>query len=589
MMSTILKIIVGGLLFFFSFMAASAKSQPTKIYYEVLPVITGNAPKIKIGLSLKGDVSGSTKIRLPFEFGGQTQLYKAIKNLRLISLNAELIDTAQPEIKIIKHRSGAKIKLEYELIQDWIGEPQGGGASGNAGGGYRPILQPGYFHFLGSGAWILPNLPNDAELKVSIKWKNIPPNSALANSFGTNKTSQSFTTKLDSFISAVFLGGDYKVLQATVKNKPVFVAVRGKWSFTNEEFTSLATKVIGAEREFWSDFDHPYYLVTLTPLNSDPNSKSIGGTGLTNSFATFVTTNVGLNEIAWLLAHEYFHNWNPTAFGGMKQPEQLVYWFTEGFTDYYAHYLLLSANLIDLRQFVGQYNEFLADYYRSPARNESNKRVLRDFFTDNAVYKLPYRRGMLLAAKWNEIIRQQTSGTKSLDDVMRQILRDAKTGKIKEVSTDYVVSVLSQYAAYDFAGDVEKYVENGDTISNFKGVFGECVDSVTVNSGQFELGFDFETASKSKVAAQVVKTSAAYAAGVRDGQKILGVSVYFGMIDRPVNLTIEENGQSRKITYFPETIEKVSIPQFKVRENLSENEIHHCFRMPFNCRKIDPF
>ena len=576
MKNTTFKIFVGGILFLVGFMIASAKSPPTKVYYEVLPLTSTDAPKIKIGLSFKGDLSGSTKIRLPLEFGGQSRLYQAIKNLRLTIPNAELIDTDQPEIKIVRHAGGSIIRLEYELIQDWAGEPQAGGASENAGGGYRPILQTGYFHFLGSGAWVLPDLANDSELKVSIKWKNVPQNSMLANSFGTNQAAQSFSTSVESFTSAVFVGGDYKIVRITVKGKPVFAAMRGKWNFTNEEFAALVAKIIGAQREFWNDFDHPYYLVTLSPLKSDPNSKSIGGTGLTNSFATFVTTNATLSEIAPLLAHEYFHNWNPLAFGGMRQPEQLVYWFTEGFTDFYTYRMLLRAGLINLEQYAARYNEFLSDYYRSPARNENNQRVLRDFFSDNAVYKLPYRRGMFLATKWNEIIRKQSGGAKSLDDVMRRILRDARAGKIKEISTDYVVSILSQHAAYDFAGDVEKYVEKGDTINDFNKVFGECMNSFTVSSGNFELGFDFETARTRRVMGQVVETSAAYAAGVREGQKILGISVYFGMTDKPVKLTIEENNQSREITYFPETTEKILIPQFKIKENLSENEISRC-------------
>ncbi len=185
---------------------------------------------------------------------------------------------------------------------------------------------------------------------------------------------------------------------------------------------------------------------------------------------------------------------------------------------------------------------------------------------------------MLLATKWNEIIRRQSNGAKSLDNAMRQILRDARAEKIKEISTDYVVSVLSQHAAYDFANDVEKYVEKGDTIVDFNGVLGGCVDSFEVNSGRFEL--DFETARKRRVVGQVIEGSAAYHAGVREGQKMLAVSVRFGMTDKPVELTVEENGQSRKISYLPETTEKISIPQFKVRKNLSEIEKNRCLSAP---------
>jgi hypothetical protein len=69
------------------------------------------------------------------------------------------------------------------------------------------------------------------------------------------------------------------------------VATRGKWNFTDEEFAGLVEKIVLATREFWNDFEQPYFLVTLLPIESDPQSKSIGGTGLINSFATFVTTN----------------------------------------------------------------------------------------------------------------------------------------------------------------------------------------------------------------------------------------------------------------------------------------------------------
>jgi predicted metalloprotease with PDZ domain len=487
-----------------------------------------------------------------------------------------LIDTDQPEIKTVKHRGGETIRLEYELIQDWTGAPEAGGASAKAGGGYRPILQPRFFHFLGSGAWVLPDLPKDSKLKVSMDWKNVKGNFTLANSFGTNQTAQSFTTDVETFGSSIYVGGDYRIARKNVKGKQLLLATRGKWNFTDEEFAGLVEKIVLATREFWNDFEQPYFLVTLLPIESDPQSKSIGGTGLINSFATFVTTNATLNDVAWLIAHEYFHNWNPMAFGGMKQPEQAVYWFSEGFTDFYAYRLLLRAGLIDLEGYAARYNEFLSDYYLSPVLNENNGRIVRDFFSDQAVGKLPYRRGMLLATKWDEIIRRQSNDAKSLDDAMRQIFRQARQKKIKEISTDYVVSVLSQYARHNFAKDVEKYVEKGDTIGDFNGVLGECVESFAAHSGRFELGFDFETARKSKTVAQLVEPSAAYRAGLRNGQKVLGASVYFGITNKPVELTIEENGQNRKIVYLPETVEKISIPQFKVKKNLSSDVKNRC-------------
>jgi predicted metalloprotease with PDZ domain len=559
---------------FVGFSSSSAVGR--QIYYQVTPFIGNDAPKIKFRVSFKGDKSGLTKIKLPLEFGGQENLYQGIRNLTLMNQNAKLEDSDKPEIKIVSHVPNEEINLEYELVQDWIGAPQAGGASGNAGGGYRPIIQKDYFHFLGSGAWILPNLPEDSKLKVSIDWQNLVTPFTLANSFGTNQTKQTFSTDVESFSSSVFVGGDYQINKRTVKGKPIFIATRGRWNFANDDFANLVEKIVAVQREFWKDNDHPYFLVTLLPIEADPNSFSIGGTGLTDSFATFVTSNATLEDLKFLISHEYFHNWNTIAFGGMKEPEQLLYWFSEGFTDYYTYRLLLRGRLIDLEKYSAKYNEFLSDYYLSPVRNEDNQRVLRDFFKDSAVSKLPYRRGFLLATKWNEIIRRQSNGRKSLDDVMQNILRDSKNNKFKKLSKEYLISVLSKYAEYDFAGDVEKYVEKGETIGDFSAVLGPCIETFEKKSGKFEIGFDFDAVRKNKKLANVMKESAAFDAGLRDGQKVLSSSVYFGNTNKPIEVVIEQNGQKKKIEYLPETKDKVMIPQFRVKDNLPDEEIKRC-------------
>ncbi|HRH42263.1 MAG TPA: hypothetical protein PKY82_11610, partial [Pyrinomonadaceae bacterium] len=490
-----------------------AKEKPTQVFYEISPFVQNNEAKLKISLSFQGGKTGETMIKLPLEFGGQEQLYKCVRNLRVTTPNAKLSETDKPEIKKITHSPNEKITLEYELVQDWEGNPNSGGASQNAGGGYRPIIKSDYFHVLGNGAWILPDLKEDAKLTVSIVWSNFPKEWKWANSFGANQTKQTFQTDSGSFLSSVFVGGDFRVNQKLVNGKPIVVALRGKWNFTDDEFTNLVQKVIEVERKFWNDFNHPYYLVTAIPLEGK-NSYSFGGTGLTDSFATFMTTNAKLDNISSLLSHEYFHNWNTIAFGGMKEPEALLYWFSEGFTDYYAYRLLFRAGLIDAERYLAQYNEFLTDYYLSDVRNEGNQRVLADFFKDYGVGKLPYRRGFLLATKWNQIIMQQSNGKKSLDDVMKDIFRDAKKGKIKQISKEYLLNLFAKYANYNFATDIEKYVENGETIGDFNGVFGNCVENFEVKKGKFELGFDFEKSRTAKIISELISNSAAFEAGL---------------------------------------------------------------------------
>jgi hypothetical protein len=65
------------------------------------------------------------------------------------------------------------------------------------------------------------------------------------------------------------------------------------------------------------------------------------------------------------------------------------------------------------------------------------------------------------------------------------------------------------------------------------------------------MGFDFEASSQSGVVGGVVPGSAAHAAGLRDGQKLLGWS--FGGRDpaTPVKLRVDGGEGARPVSYLP--------------------------------------
>ena len=292
------------------------------VSFQVSPLFSDGILKLKVALTFKGDNSGLTLIKLPSAFAGQDQLYKAIQNLRVSGNSAQLIDTDSPEIKQIKHLPNENILIEYEVAQDWRGNPTAGTTGSNPGGGYRPIIQNDYFHVLGNGFWVLPKRDAKTSLDVSIRWNDFPQNWKFANSFGSNQLTQRFRTNEASFATSVFVGGDFRLIQRSVEGKPVWTAIRGKWNFSDEEFADLVEKIVTVERTFWRDFDHPYFLITAIPLEGQDMSLA-SGTGLTNSFAAFMTSNLKTDAIAALIAHEYFHNWNTTAFGGLEPPEPL--------------------------------------------------------------------------------------------------------------------------------------------------------------------------------------------------------------------------------------------------------------------------
>jgi len=83
----------------------------------------------------------------------------------------------------------------------------------------------------------------------------------------------------------------------------------GEWAFSDEEFSTLATRIVALGREFFADYGQPFYLVSLIPVGTEAaRGSSYGGTGLTHSFALFLTRGMTLAKqeggggIAWLQA-----------------------------------------------------------------------------------------------------------------------------------------------------------------------------------------------------------------------------------------------------------------------------------------------
>ena len=130
------------------------------------------------------------------------------------------------------------------------------------------------------------NSSQSSIVDVHFDWQKLPSSWSLATSFGTDDRCQSFRGAWHHVQDALFAGGDFRIRRITVADKPLIAAIRGKWSFTDDEWISQLEKIIGMERTLWQDDDFPYYLVTLAPL--DQERGSTGGTALTSAFMMLV-------------------------------------------------------------------------------------------------------------------------------------------------------------------------------------------------------------------------------------------------------------------------------------------------------------
>lgn len=532
--------------------AAAQALERSQLSYVLEPVIVENELRLQVDFYFLGSETGGDTLLLPDSGAGQEELYKAVQDIHVVTQGAGLQRTKKPQIMTISHKPGEIVHIRYQIVQDWKGSIQDEIY-------YRPILNPDYFHFFGGGVFVHPDWKTDEPRRITLTWKNIPKGWTIANSFGENQTTQEFESSIGKFHQAVYVGGDFRIYGLEIKGKPLSVAMRGRWLFSDAEFTRLAEKIVRAGRDFWGDHEFPYFLITLLP--TDEPCCDLGGTGLTNAFALFVSSgvNIGMGKLEYTLTHELFHAWN-----GIKirrqQPDELLYWFSEGFTDYYTNLLNLRTGLITLEEYVAKYNKTLFRYFKSPMRNEANERIRKDFWNNDLVEKLPYQRGCILAHNWNAAIKRANGNVVSLDDVMRDLL-SAALNQGTVVSSGSLDGIMRRYEKGGILPDVEKYVEDGETIDPAPDSLGECASLKSTETDIADLGFNYPASKKLYRVTGVRPGGNADAAGLRDGQEIVGYDVSYGDVSRQAGIKVKDGQGERWIRYYP-MAGKMKIPQY---------------------------
>ena len=156
----------------------------------------------------------------------------------------------------------------------------------------------------------------------------------------------------------------------------------------------------------------------------------IGQTELTDGYRGFLG----------LCSHEYFHTWNvkrikPAAFAPYVLDQEnytTLLWLFEGFTSYYDDLMLLRSGVIDASAYLKLIEKTINGVLRNRGRLKQTvaessfdawtKYYRQDENAPNAIVSY-YAKGSLVALLLDLIIRRDTRGRRSLDDVMRALWR----------------------------------------------------------------------------------------------------------------------------------------------------------------------
>lgn len=541
-----------------------------ELTYVVEPIIQGESCRLGVRMTFRGESSGTTRLLLPLEWAEGVGLYRAIRNLRSLSEDIKIEDTKEPHVKIVHHAPNQRVSLTYEVVS----QPPGTKLTREIY--HYPVLRSTYFYVMGQALWVYPDMRESTPLKLSLHWKNIPDGWALINSYGISQPKQIVKTTLESFRKGTFLAGDYRIKRIIINQEPVYAVTRGSFGFSDEEFHDTVKQLLQFTRDLWNSHDFPHYYVTMLPTDDPPGRT--GGESRTNSFTFFLPKDSTLSKHLRTLAHELFHAWNPQRLGGFEVigvvEDERLYWFSEGFTDYYASVLLLRAGLISLEDYVAGYNSLTEEYYASPVRLLPAAEMVQKRQTSYKVERLFYQRGALLAHYWDNAIRSRTNNKSSLDDVMRSLLKSA-TARGVSLSHKRIADALRPYLGEKGASDIEKYIDRGELVpaDNF---FGTCAIAEVINYHPWDMGFEADKSFKTRVISGVVPDSNAHRAGLRDGQKWISGGYVHGDPNRLTKLTVIEGDTQKVVQFYPAATEAIRLRQYKLKPGLSAEERAQC-------------
>jgi predicted metalloprotease with PDZ domain len=499
--------------------AAAPAAPPQAVDYVLAPAMQGSdLVGLDVEIRFTGDADGETRLSLPDRWAGETDYWKQVRDLRIEGAAAR---EDGPAVRVLTHAPSAPIVVRYRVVSAYEGDPRVGGTPGNP---YAPIVRPRWFSAVGHGVFAIPEDGQDRP--ATFHWAGKPEGWRLASDL--DHQAMGARTFVGDIQQSVVMGGEQmRVVVRQVAGADVRVAMLGDWSFTPDQFADMAARVIGAQRAYWREHGETFF-IAMTPLIPDPPGYSTGGTGLDDGFAIWAGTDVRFEDLLRLLAHEHMHTWNGRRLGRMPDPEAQGYWFSEGFTDFLTHRVLLGSGQWTLEQFVDQLNRDLHDYDTSPARNATTAEVVRDFWNDNAVQHIPYQRGQLLAWLWDWRLRAATAGRRDLDDVLRaqKAAVDADGGNVGSPSQpliyDRFTALYRRAGGADLAADIQRFNDRGETLLLPESLFAPCARIETTRRANFARGWDAEATTRNgNVMTGLRDDSPAWRAGLRNGMQIV--------------------------------------------------------------------
>ncbi len=497
-------------------------------------------------------VSIKYTVRPVFTAGG------ALESLDLIgrvssARDREKVELAAPTLSLGDNRtlfhpasSTKSMLLEGQLAQEFLYRVDANSlVSRTATGALGPVFLSREVLYVTAGLLALPD--SDSPFLLTVEFDGLP--SGWVQAHGSAGLSTPMRTTRREVIGTQFAAGRFRVVSRQRDNLSLDIYLTGDWEFTDDSLADLAAALLASHIEVWGD-DRAHRHVLI--VHQSDGTLGAGATGRAFRGSTFIEAHksVNLERLSHFVAHEFGHQWNARAFGLVDEPGARLFWFIEGFTDYYAWRLRVQLGVVPLGVWADEINASLLLLSRLKPVESSNAYVAEKFFSDPRLSKVPYARGAILALKWNAQIVRGSSGRLNLDSVMKNLLRlHGASGR--PLGRSVIIEALVAAGIDSAEFDITRYVINGEPIVLTEHDLAPCFRVQNALFKSFELGFDAEESRRLGKVVGVRPGTNAYEAGVRDGQQLQALTFSVSDPNGVAELSLTTSGPPAIVRFSP--------------------------------------
>ncbi|MGY6530175.1 MAG: M61 family metallopeptidase [Cyanobacterium sp.] len=405
----------------------------------------------------------------------------------------------------------------------------------------------------------------------------------------------------DTLVDSPFEIGTQEIDNFVVSDKPHQWVTWGKGNLDKEKLIKDTRAIIEKEEELFGDLPYEDYFFLLHLSGSGFGGLEHKNCCVLNYPRFGFRKPDKYNRFMQLVAHEFFHLWNVKrirpkgleTFDYSQENYTASLWFCEGVTSYYDILIPYRAKVYGRKILLDLLSKDISQYLSIPGRHiqplrESSfdawiKLYRRDAYSNNNQISY-YLKGQFIALFLDLIIRKNSAGKKSFDDVMREMWQRFGVDEIGYTEEE-LKGVIEEIAAEDLTQFWELYLNDTKELpfNEFLEPFGLVLEGKTPKDVHPYLGVLVQKEGATEKISFVDANSPAGAVGIEAGDEFLAMDGFrVGADTLGDRLRDYQEGDEVEVTIFHQdelknlrvklAKPKVVSYQLKVMDKLSDSQ-----------------